>query len=183
MHSQTAHRDSALVAVSTGLLQSMQRAEVEAVLAHEVSHVSNGDMVTMALLQGVMNAFVIFFSRVIGFAVDAALRSRSDRRSAGGDIGSYLVQMVLQVVFGFAASVILAWFSRQREFRADAGAAKLRGADAMIGALQSLQRGAGESSLPRGVAAFGISGSGGFMALLRTHPPLEERIAALRALR
>jgi heat shock protein HtpX len=176
-----ARRDSALVAVSTGLLSSMQPAEVEAVLAHEISHVANGDMVTMTLLQGVMNTFVIFFSRVIGFAVDAALRGKGDRRSGG--IGSYLVQMVLQMVFGFAASIVLAWFSRKREFRADAGAASIRGADAMVAALQALQREQSGGALPRGVAALGIRGGGGILGLLRTHPPLEERIAALRAAR
>jgi heat shock protein HtpX len=175
-----ARRNSALIAVSTGLLQSLQPAEVEAVLAHEISHVANGDMVTMTLLQGVMNTFVIFFSRVIGFAVDAALRGKNDRRGGAG-IGSYLVQMVLQMVFGFAASLVLAWFSRRREFRADAGSASLRGPDAMVAALQALQRDQSVGALPRGVAALGIRGGGGILGLLRTHPPLEDRIAALRA--
>jgi heat shock protein HtpX len=173
-----ARRDAALVAVSTGLLETMQPREVEAVLAHEVAHVANGDMVTMALLQGVMNTFVIFISRIAGFAVDAATRRGDNRR--GGGVGSYFVSMILQVVLGFVASIVLSWFSRQREFRADAGAAKLRGPEAMIAALQSLQRSSGGSSLPKSVSAFGIAGGGGIMSLLRSHPPLEARIAALQ---
>jgi heat shock protein HtpX len=177
-----ARKNAALVAVSSGLLQSMQPAEVEAVLAHEISHVANGDMVTMALLQGVMNTFVIFFSRVIGFAVDTATRSRDGNRRGGG-IGSFFVQMILQTVFGFAASIVLAWFSRKREFRADAGAGQLRGPEAMIAALQSLERGSAEPSLPRGVAAFGICGGTGVLGLLRSHPPIAARIAALRGQR
>jgi heat shock protein HtpX len=173
-----ARRDSALVAVSTGLLQTMRPHEVEAVLAHEIAHVANGDMVTMALLQGVMNTFVIFFSRVIGFAADTAMGNR-DRR---GGIGSFAITMLMQVVLGIGASLILAWFSRRREYRADAGAAQFRGAPAMIDALRALQRDQHGGQLPRGLAAFGIRG-GGVLGLFRTHPPLEDRIAALSSAR
>jgi heat shock protein HtpX len=171
-------RDSALVAVSTGLLQGMRSNEVEAVLAHEVSHVANGDMVTMALLQGVLNTFVIFFSRVVGMLVDRLIF----RNERGYGIGFWISSIVAQVVFGILASMIAMWFSRQREFRADAGAASLNGRESMIAALSTLGRTYGQSTLPESVEAFGISGrfGAGMKQLLMSHPPIEERIAALR---
>ena len=172
-----AFRDSALVAVSTGLLQGMTRDEVEAVLGHEVAHIANGDMVTMTLIQGVMNTFVVFLSRVIGYAVDSFLRKNDEERSGPG-IGYYLTTIVLDIVLGFAAAMVVAWFSRQREFRADAGAAQLMGnRQPMINALARLG-GMTPGELPKSVAAFGIAG--GIGQLFSTHPPIEERIAALR---
>ncbi len=172
-----AFRDSALVAVSTGLLQGMTRDEVEAVLGHEVAHIANGDMVTMTLIQGVMNTFVVFLSRVIGYAVDSFLRKNDEERSGPG-IGYYVTTIVLDIVLGFAAAMVVAWFSRQREFRADAGAAQLMGnRQPMINALARLG-GMAPGELPKSVAAFGIAGSIG--QLFSTHPPIEERIAALR---
>jgi len=172
-----AFRDSALVAVSTGLLQGMTRNEVEAVLAHEVAHIANGDMVTMTLIQGVMNTFVVFLSRVIGYAVDSFLRKNDEERSGPG-IGYYVTTIVLDIVLGFAAAMVVAWFSRQREFRADAGAAQLMGKrQPMIDALARLG-GMTPGELPKSVAAFGIAG--GIGQLFSTHPPIEERIAALR---
>ena len=172
-----ANRNNALVAVSTGLLRAMNRDEAEAVLAHEVSHVANGDMVTMALLQGVLNTFVIVLSRLVGRAIDSYLGNRD-----GYGIGYYLSVFVLDMVFGLFASMIAMWFSRHREFRADAGGAALAGKPKMIAALERLAQTYGESSLPKQVAAFGISGGvgGGLKRLLMSHPPLEERIAALR---
>ena len=172
-----ANRNNALVAVSTGLLRAMSRDEAEAVLAHEVSHVANGDMVTMALLQGVLNTFVIVLSRVIGRAIDGYLGNRD-----GYGIGYYLGVFVLDMIFGLFASMIAMWFSRHREFRADAGGAALAGKQKMIAALERLAQTYGHSSLPKQVAAFGISGGvgGGLKRLLMSHPPLEERIAALR---
>ena len=172
-----ANRNNALVAVSTGLLRAMNRDEAEAVLAHEVSHVANGDMVTMALLQGVLNTFVIVLSRLVGRAIDGFLGNRD-----GYGIGYYLSVFVLDMVFGLFASMIAMWFSRHREFRADAGGAALAGKPKMIAALERLAQTYGESSLPKQVAAFGISGGvgGGLKRLLMSHPPLEERIAALR---
>ena len=172
-----AFRDSALVAVSTGLLQGMTRDEVEAVLGHEVAHIANGDMVTMTLIQGVMNTFVVFLSRVIGYAVDSFLRKNDEERS-GPAIGYYVTTIVLDIVLGFAAAMVVAWFSRQREFRADAGAAQLMGnRQPMINALARLG-GMAPGELPKSVAAFGIAG--GIGQLFSTHPPIEERIAALR---
>ena len=172
-----AFRDSALVAVSTGLLQGMTRDEVEAVLGHEVAHIANGDMVTMTLIQGVMNTFVVFLSRVIGYAVDSFLR-KNDEESSGPGIGYYVTTIVLDIVLGFAAAMVVAWFSRQREFRADAGAAQLMGhRQPMINALARLG-GMTPGELPKSVAAFGIAG--GIGQLFSTHPPIEERIAALR---
>ena len=172
-----AFRDSALVAVSTGLLQGMTRDEVEAVLGHEVAHIANGDMVTMTLIQGVMNTFVVFLSRVIGYAVDSFLRKNDEERSGPG-IGYYVTTIVLDIVLGFAAAMVVAWFSRQREFRADAGAAQLMGnRQPMINALARLG-GMAPGELPKSVAAFGIAG--GIGQLFSTHPPIEERIAALR---
>ncbi len=175
-----ANKNNALVAVSTGLLSSMQKGEVEAVLAHEVSHVANGDMITMALVQGVVNTFVVFLSRLVGFFVDRVIL----KNERGLGIGYFISSIVAQIVLGFLASAIVMWFSRRREYRADAGGASLAGRGNMIGALRALQRGAGESVLPEQMAAFGIHGSkGGLRALFMSHPPLEERIAALEAAR
>jgi heat shock protein HtpX len=173
-----ARRDAALVAVSTGLLNSMNKQEVEAVLGHEISHVANGDMVTLTLIQGVVNTFVFFLSRVVGSIVDSAL-SRGDERRSGG-IGYFVTVMVAQVVLGFLASMIVMWFSRMREFRADAGGARLAGRNSMIAALERLKAAHGQP-LPQKMAAFGISGGGGISRLFMSHPPLDERIAALRA--
>ena len=172
-----ANRNNALVAVSTGLLRAMDRDEVEAVLGHEVSHVANGDMVTMTLLQGVLNTFVIVLSRVVGRAIDGYLGNRD-----GYGVGYYLSVFVLDMVFGLFASMITMWFSRHREFRADAGGAALAGKPKMIAALERLAQTYGESTLPKQVAAFGISGGvgSGFKRLFMSHPPLDERIAALR---
>jgi heat shock protein HtpX len=172
-------RNSALVAVSSGLLQSMSRDEAEAVLAHEVSHVANGDMVTLALIQGVVNTFVMFFSRVIGHVIDRVV-FKNER----GHGPAYFVTLIIaQMVLGVLASIIVMWFSRQREFRADAGAASLAGKQKMIAALQRLQLASAAAELPEQMAALGISGGvgGGLKRLFMTHPPLEERIAALRA--
>ena len=171
-----ANRNHALVAVSTGLLRAMRRDEAEAVLAHEVSHVANGDMVTMALLQGVLNTFVIVAARIVGRIVDGALFGNRDDGRVGP--GYFLTVFVLDLVFGVVASVIAMWFSRWREFRADAGGAQLAGRDKMIAALERLSQTYGESTLPKQVQAFGISG--GITGLFRSHPPLEQRIAALR---
>ena len=172
-----ATRNSSLVAVSTGLLQGMTREEAEAVLAHEVAHIANGDMVTLTLIQGVVNTFVVFLSRVVGFLVDSFLRRGSD--SSGPGIGYFVASMVSQVVFGVLASIIVAWFSRQREFRADAGAAQLMGSPVpMQNALRRLGN-LHTEPLPQSMAASGIVDGPGLMALLATHPPLEARIAAL----
>ena len=165
-----ASKNNALVAVSTGLLQNMSRDEVEAVLGHEISHVANGDMVTLTLIQGVLNTFVIFAARIIAQIVTR------DRRSVGA---YFMVSMALQMVFGILASIIVAWFSRYREYRADAGGASLAGRQKMISALQALQKTYGQTDMPKEVAAFGISGTLG--SLLASHPPLEQRIAALKA--
>lgn len=175
-----AFKNSALVAVSTGLLQSMTKEEVEAVLAHEVAHVANGDMVTMTLVQGVVNTFVVFLSRVVGYFVDRAINKDNN---GGQGIGYTITVIVSQIVFGIAASVIVAWFSRHREFRADAGAAKLLGSpQPMMKALARLG-GLTPSSLPEGMASLGISDKPGFMSLFSSHPPIEQRIAALREIR
>jgi heat shock protein HtpX len=172
-----AFKNSALVAVSTGLLQGMTREEVEAVIGHEVAHIANGDMVTMTLIQGVMNTFVVFLSRVIGYAVDSFLRKGDDRNSGPG-IGYYVSTIVLDIVLGFAAAIVVAWFSRQREFRADAGAAQLMGRkQPMVNALARLG-GMTPGELPKSMAAMGISG--GIGQLFSTHPPIEDRIAALQ---
>ncbi len=176
-----AFRDSALVAVSTGLLQGMTKEEVEAVLGHEVAHIANGDMVTMTLIQGVVNTFVVFLSRVVGYFVDSALRRNND--DSGPGIGYMVTVMVCQIVFGIGASMIVAWFSRHREFRADAGSARLLGGpQPMINALARLG-GISASGLPQSMAAMGISDKPGFMELFSTHPPMEQRIAALRGQR
>ena len=172
-----AFRNSALVAVSTGLLQSMTHEEIEAVISHEVAHIANGDMVTMTLIQGVINTFVVFLSRVIGYAVDSFLR-KGDERSSGPGIGYMITTVVLDIVLGFAAAIVVAWFSRHREFRADAGAAQLMGRrQPMINALARLG-GLHTAELPKSVAAMGIAG--GIGQLFSTHPPIEERIAALQ---
>mgnify|MGYP002621791623 CR=1 FL=1 len=175
-------KNNALVAVSTGLLQSMNRDEAEAVLGHEVSHIANGDMVTLTLIQGVLNTFVIFLARVVGGLIDSFLRRDDD--SGGYGIGYFLTVMVLEIIFGLFASIIVMWFSRQREFRADAGGARLAGRDKMIRALQRLQMSYGHSHLPEQVKAFGITPGGkSWSRLFMSHPPLEERIAALQAAR
>lgn len=172
------NRNKALVAVSTGLLERMNQGEVEAVLGHEVSHVANGDMITLALIQGVVNTFVIFLSRVIGFIVDRVVL----RNERGLGIGYYLTSIVAQIVLGILASMIVAWFSRQREFRADRGGATLASSGKMIGALQALQRVHEPQGLPASMAAFGISAGrlGGLQKLFMSHPPLEVRIKALQ---
>jgi heat shock protein HtpX len=179
-----ARRNAALVAVSSGLLRSMSRSQMEAVLGHEISHVANGDMVTLALLQGVLNTFVIFLARIIGSIVDRAL-FKNDRAESG--IGFFLTTMVAQIVLGIFASMIVSWYSRRREFRADRGGANLAGTGAMIGALEILKRSQGDPMPPQ-MQAFGINtgggttgGGGGFMRLFMSHPPLDERIAALQS--
>ncbi len=171
-----AFKNSALVAVSTGLLQGMTHEEIEAVIGHEVAHIANGDMVTMTLIQGVMNTFVVFLSRVISFAIDSFLRRGND--NSGPGIGYMVSTIVLDIILGFAAAMVVAWFSRHREFRADAGAAQLMGRkQPMINALARLG-GMNPGELPKSVAAFGIAG--GIGKLFSTHPPMEERIAALQ---
>ncbi len=172
-------RNNALVAVSAGLLQNMSSDEVEAVLAHEITHVSNGDMVTMGLIQGVINTFVIFLSRVIGHVVDRVVF----KTQRGYGPAYFITSIVAQIFLSIIASVIVMWFSRRREFRADAGGASLAGRDKMVAALQALQRGSKPQDLPGEFAAFGISGgpATGIKKLFMSHPPLEERIAALRA--
>ena len=172
-----AFKNSALVAVSTGLLQAMSREEVEAVLGHEISHVTNGDMVTLTLIQGVVNTFVVFLSRIVGYIVDKAV-FKTER---GIGPGYYVTVIVCQIVFGILASLIVAWFSRQREFRADAGSASLLGSGRpMINALARLG-GLQPGALPQSVATSGINNTPGFMALFSTHPPIEVRIAALQS--
>jgi heat shock protein HtpX len=168
-------KNSALVAVSTGLLQNMNADEVEAVVGHEISHVANGDMVTMALMQGVINTFVYFFATIIGHLVDRVV-FKTER---GYGPAYYITQMAAQVVLGILASMLVMWFSRYREFKADAGGANLAGREKMIGALRALQRGHEAEDLPGQLAAFGING-GGVSKLFMSHPPLEERIAALQ---
>jgi heat shock protein HtpX len=172
-----ARRNAALVAVSTGLLRSMPRNEVEAVLAHEISHIANGDMVTLTLVQGVVNTFVIFLSRVIGHFIDRAIL----RNESGHGIGYFVAVIVAQLVLGILASIIVMWVSRQREYRADAGSARLNGTQPMISALARLERGA-PAALPESLEAFGISGGRreGFQKLFMSHPPIAERIAALQ---
>jgi heat shock protein HtpX len=172
------NKNKALVAVSTGLLRSMNQDEVEAVLAHEVSHVANGDMITLTLIQGVVNTFVIFISRIVGHFVDRVIFKNEE----GHGIGFFVATIVAQIVFGILASTIVMWFSRQREFRADAGGAKLAGTDKMISALEKLKKGVQEP-LPDQMASFGINGKSegfDFKALFMSHPPLDKRIAALK---
>lgn len=173
------NRNSALVAVSTGLLHSMSRDEIEAVLAHEISHVANGDMVTLALIQGVVNTFVIFLAKLFGYFVDRVLLKNDGRDGPG--IGAFVAEIAAQLVLGVLASVIVMWFSRQREFRADAGGASLAGREKMIAALQRLKMNHEQATLPEQMAASGISGGKGMMRLFMTHPPLDERIEALRS--
>jgi len=168
-------RNSALVAVSTGLLQAMSADEVEAVVGHEISHVANGDMITMALMQGVVNTFVYFFASIIGHFVDRVIL----KNEQGHGMGYYITQMIAQVALSFLASMLVMWFSRYREFHADAGGASLAGKEKMIGALRALQRAHSPEDLPGQLAAFGING-GGVKKLFMSHPPLEERIAALQ---
>ena len=172
------NRNNALVAVSTGLLHSMSRDETEAVLAHEVSHVANGDMVTLALIQGVVNTFVIFFAKLFGILVDRMLLKNDGRNGPG--MGAFVAEIIAQIVLGILASIIVKWFSRQREYRADAGGANLAGRNKMIAALEKLKGNHEQATLPEKMAAFGISGGTGFSRLFMTHPPLDERIAALR---
>ena len=172
-----ASRNNALVAVSTGLLQHMSGDEVEAVLGHEISHIANGDMVTLTLIQGVLNTFVIFLARIIGHFVDRNIL----RNEQGMGIGYFVSVLVAEICLGVLATIVVMWFSRRREYRADAGGARLAGRDKMINALQALQRGSEPSHLPDQLTAFGILGrKGGFAGLFMSHPPLEARIAALR---
>jgi heat shock protein HtpX len=172
-----AFRNSALVAISTGLLQTMSKEEVEAVLGHEVTHIANGDMVTMTLLQGVMNTFVVFLSNVLAYVIDRMILRNEGERTG---LGYFAANIVFQLVFGLLASIVVMWFSRQREFRADAGSARILGtARPMISALQRLG-GLEPGELPRQVGAFGVTGNVG--ALFASHPPIEQRIAALREL-
>ncbi|PPV06378.1 heat shock protein HtpX [Xanthomonas bromi] len=175
-----ANRNNALVAVSTGLLQNMDQDEAEAVLGHEIAHVANGDMVTMALLQGVLNTFVIVLARVVGGIIDSAV---SGNREGGRGFAYYIIVFALEMVFGMFATMIAMWFSRHREFRADAGGAQLAGRSKMIAALERLSLNHGQNTLPSQVQAFGISGGvgEGLRRLFLSHPPLTERIAALRA--
>ena len=173
-----AFKNSALVAVSTGLLQSMNREEVEAVIGHEVAHVANGDMVTMTLIQGVMNTFVVFLSRAIGYVVDKVIL-KNDREGPG--MGYYITTIVLDIVLGVLAAIIVAWFSRQREFRADRGAADLMGSSVPMQHALARLGGLPPGELPKSVATMGINGApSGLMALFSSHPPIEQRIAALR---
>ena len=175
-----ASKKSSLVAVSTGLLQSMSHDEVEAVLAHEVAHIANGDMVTLTLIQGVVNTFVIFMARVVGYFVDSWLR-RNDEESSGPGIGYMITVVICELLFGILASVIVAWFSRQREFRADAGAAGLMGTPTpMVSALRRLG-GLDADGLPQNMQAMGISGGRKWLAMFSSHPPIEQRIAALQS--
>ena len=170
------NRNDSLVAVSTGLLNNMTQEEAEAVLGHEITHVANGDMVTLTLIQGVTNTFVIFLSRVVGFLVDRVLL----KNERGYGLGYWIATIVAQLVLGLLASMIVAWFSRWREFRADAGGASLAGREKMIAALDRLKLNQEQTTLPAQVQAFGISGGSGIMALFSSHPPLDVRIAALR---
>ncbi|MGZ4968909.1 MAG: protease HtpX [Methylobacter sp.] len=172
------NKNSALVAVSTGLMQHMNKDEIEAVIGHEISHVANGDMVTMALMQGVLNTFVYFFASIIGHVVDRAILQ--NERDHG--IGYFVTQMIAQIALGFLASMLVMWFSRYREFKADAGGAKLAGREKMIGALRALQREYEAQDLPGQLQVFGINGSSA-QKLFMSHPPLQERIDALQNMR
>lgn len=173
-------RNNALVAVSTGLLNQMRRDEIEAVLGHEVSHVANGDMVTMTLIQGVLNTFVIAIARIAGFVVDRALSSNNDEEQSAPGMAYWVTSIAAEILLGILASMIVMWFSRRREFRADAGGATLAGRNKMIAALERLQAAHSEVQLPSQMAAFGIANGGGVMRLFMSHPPIEQRIAALR---
>jgi heat shock protein HtpX len=175
------NKNNALVAVSAGLLHAMNKGEVEAVIGHEISHVANGDMVTLSLIQGVVNTFVIFLSRLVGYFVDRVI-FRHDDDEGGVGIGFFVTSMIAQILFGILASIIVMWFSRQREYRADAGGAKLAGTQNMINALEALKRGVSEP-LPKQMAAFGINGKPtkhNFALLFMSHPPLDDRIEALK---
>lgn len=175
-----ASRDNALVAVSTGLMRNMSQEEVEAVLGHEISHVANGDMVTMTLLQGVVNTFVYFLATIAGYLVDRTLFRSDEEQSSGFGPAYYVTQMVAQIVLGILASMVVMWFSRWREYRADAGGANLAGRGKMVSALRALQRAHDPVEMPTQFAAFGIRGEGNnWMELFMSHPPLEKRIAAL----
>lgn len=173
-------RNNALVAVSTGLLQAMTQQEAEAVLAHEVSHVANGDMVTLTLIQGVVNTFVIFFARVVAGIIDNFFRSNDEEESQGGSISYMITVFVLEMIFGILASIIVMWFSRQREYKADAGAARLVGSDNMVAALQRL-KGNHESQLQGSMTAFGLATKPAALELFMSHPPLDKRIHALQS--
>lgn len=172
-----ANKNNALVAVSTGLLQQMNKDEVEAVLGHEITHVSNGDMITLTLIQGVVNTFVIFFSRILGHFIDRVIM----KNERGFGIGYYIGSFVGQIVFSLLANIIVSWFSRRREFKADIGGAELAGRKKMINALRRLQQSTNPQPMPDEMAAFGISGAGVVKELFSTHPPLEVRIKALEA--
>jgi heat shock protein HtpX len=176
-----AFKNDALVAVSTGLLQSMNKEEVEAVLGHEVAHIANGDMVTLTLIQGVVNTFVVFLARIVGGIVDNMLNKDEERRGPG--IGYMVTVFVCEIVFGLIASMIVAWFSRQREFRADAGSARLLGNSIPMQHALARLGGVHPGELPQGMAASGITSPSGWAALFSSHPPIEERIAALQQLR
>ncbi len=176
-----AFKNDALVAVSTGLLQSMNREEVEAVLGHEVAHIANGDMVTLTLIQGVVNTFVVFLARIVGSVVDGMLNKDEERRGPG--IGYMVTVFVCELLFGLVASMIVAWFSRQREFRADAGSARLLGSSVPMQHALARLGGIHPGELPQGMAASGITAPSGWAALFSSHPPIEERIAALQQLR
>ena len=176
-----AFKNDALVAVSTGLLQSMNKEEVEAVLGHEVAHIANGDMVTLTLIQGVVNTFVVFLARIVGGIVDNMLNKDEERRGPG--IGYMVTVFVCEIVFGLVASMIVAWFSRQREFRADAGSSRLLGSSVPMQHALARLGGVHPGELPQGMAASGITSPSGWAALFSSHPPIEERIAALQQLR
>lgn len=176
-----AFKNDALVAVSTGLLQSMNKEEVEAVLGHEVAHIANGDMVTLTLIQGVVNTFVVFLARIVGGIVDNMLNKDEERRGPG--IGYMVTVFVCEIVFGLIASMIVAWFSRQREFRADAGSSRLLGSSVPMQHALARLGGVHPGELPQGMAASGITSPSGWAALFSSHPPIEERIAALQQLR
>ncbi|WP_441003979.1 protease HtpX [Pseudocolwellia agarivorans] len=174
-----ANKNNALVAISTGLLENMSQAEAEAVIGHEISHVANGDMVTLTLVQGVMNTFVIFLARLIAGVIDNATRSNNNQGGGLGGIAYFAVVFILEMVLGVLASIVVAWFSRKREFRADIGGAELAGKPAMIGALEKLKR-SQESQLEGSMMAFGINNKSKFISLFASHPPLDVRIKALR---
>ena len=174
-----ANKNNALVAVSTGLLENMSQAEAEAVIGHEISHVANGDMVTLTLVQGVMNTFVIFLARLIAGIIDNATRGNNNQGGGLGGIAYFAVVFVLEMILGVLGSIVVAWFSRKREFRADIGGAQLAGKQAMIGALEKLKR-SQESQLEGSMMAFGINNKAKFLSLFASHPPLDVRIKALR---
>jgi heat shock protein HtpX len=175
-----AFRDASLVAVSTGLLQSMSRQEAEAVLGHEVAHVANGDMVTLALIQGVVNTFVVFFARIVGYVVDSTLGRGDDQEHGGTGPGYYVTVFACEIAFGLLASMIVAWFSRQREFRADAGSARLLGTPVPMMAALARLGGLPPGALPQSLRTFGVTDTPAWLGLFASHPPIEARIAALQ---